>query len=569
MKNFACSLSFVFALLIVFISAPARADETVPGSACTVAGQVNTTGGPEQIPARTLICDGTVWKILKEVTVTGRSLTQVGNDTGSCTADKVGRMRYNETTDIWEYCDGSDPWLPFKKPLCQNDDTGECLLPAVRNSADADFIASNIASGVNILGVVGTRVGGAAATVTKLSSDGPISTCFITSAGRAYCWGEYQCLNGNGNCTNNWGINRATLNYGGGDSWDSLTAAQEVFGGHTNWTHIVSGHNHSCGIRAGALYCWGENADGQLGTGNSTDQIAPIAVSGGFTDWTYVTTGGLNDYQPNTASGRTCGIRNSNRLYCWGNNTSGVLGIGNSLSQNTPQQVTATADWAQVSGGAWHSCAVKTSGRLFCWGWGDNGALGSGYTTRNTPREATGATTDWVQVAAGAQHSCAVKTTGQLFCWGWNGNGELGTGNTTQAGTPQQVSGAATDWRYVATGMRTTCAIKTNGRLYCWGFGAGGERGDGAQTNTQSTPVEVSGGYTDWVTVSLAGGSSSYPNSSTVSDTWGRACGLRGNGRVYCWGDSDSGVIGDGMFREAAKDNFQLTPKAILQDISD
>jgi alpha-tubulin suppressor-like RCC1 family protein len=566
MKVFnAYSLVLACAILCTsFYAAPSRADETVPGSACTVAGQIQNTGGPEQMPGRDLICDGTVWRILTEKSTSGTSLYQVGYDSGSCTAAKAGRLRYASGTDVWEYCDGSDPWLPFKKPLCQNDDTGECLLAAARNSGDADFIAANIANGVNILGVVGTRTDGSSSPIVQVTSEGNNASCYRTSSGRAFCWGDYSCIRGNGNCTNNWGLNIPTLNYGNGD-WTSVVWAQEVYGKHTNWTSIVSEANHSCGIRGGALYCWGDNADGQLGTGNNTVQFIPTAVSGGFTDWTYVAVGGVNDYTGSySTSGRTCGIRNSNRLYCWGSNISGALGIGSTINQNSPQQVSgATADWAQVAGGAWHTCAVKTTGRLYCWGWGDNGALGSGTTTRNTPREVTGGGTDWQYVATGQQHTCAVKTTGRLYCWGWNGNGELGVGNTTQYSTPREVSGSATDWSFVAAGLRTTCAIKTNGRLYCWGFGGGGELGNGSTTNTQSTPIEVAGGYTDWVDVSLGGATDAYPTSSTTDDTWGRVCALRANGLLYCWGYTDGAFAGDGIFRQTDQNSIETSPKLV------
>lgn len=45
----------------------------------------------------------------------GRTSLQIGNDTGVCTASKTGRLRYNNVSDKWEYCDGSDPWLPFEQ----------------------------------------------------------------------------------------------------------------------------------------------------------------------------------------------------------------------------------------------------------------------------------------------------------------------------------------------------------------------------------------------------------------------------------------------------------------------
>ena len=65
-------------------------------------------------------CDGTTWKNLREIDDSGsgaRTRLQIANDTGSCTAAKTGRLRYNDGTDTWNYCDGSS-WVPFEATGC-------------------------------------------------------------------------------------------------------------------------------------------------------------------------------------------------------------------------------------------------------------------------------------------------------------------------------------------------------------------------------------------------------------------------------------------------------------------
>lgn len=119
----------VFAGLLI-VSASAIAAETQPGDACTVAGAVQETGGPEQLPGRVLICDGATWKSLNERTNDGKSLFQVGGDTGSCTADKQGRLRYTSASDIWEYCTGS-AWSPFEQAGSACGGPADC--PAIGN----------------------------------------------------------------------------------------------------------------------------------------------------------------------------------------------------------------------------------------------------------------------------------------------------------------------------------------------------------------------------------------------------------------------------------------------------
>ncbi len=88
--------------------------------ACTsptgVLGSLNYDSGTSTVTR----CDGTNWKVLEEHDASGsgtRKRTQVANDTGSCTAIKLGRLRYDGTT-TWEYCNGS-AWVPFEQ-------AGEC-----------------------------------------------------------------------------------------------------------------------------------------------------------------------------------------------------------------------------------------------------------------------------------------------------------------------------------------------------------------------------------------------------------------------------------------------------------
>lgn len=98
---------------------------------------------------------------------------KVGTTAATCTASLAGTIRYVGGAVPWEYCDGS-AWGPFKQPQCSEDGTGGCYLEATRSTSDADFTASNIASGVNILGVTGTYSG---------ASCSPINTQTFNSSG--------------------------------------------------------------------------------------------------------------------------------------------------------------------------------------------------------------------------------------------------------------------------------------------------------------------------------------------------------------------------------------------------
>lgn len=241
----------------------------------------------------------------------------------------------------------------------------------------------------------------------------------------------------------------------------------------------------------------------------------------------------------------SCAIDSGGDLYCWGNNFYGQLGrgtTGNACTSQTanchiPTKVGAFSDWQSVDGDFSHTCAIRGSGLLYCWGDNVAGQLGRGNTTdSSTPILVDGQAhdiTDWVKVsvdgdaATGANgRTCALRSNGDAYCWGDNSNGELGDGTTAQRTWPTQVPGS--HWSDITVSDDHGCGIRC-GKLFCWGNGANGRLGNGSTTSSL-TPVEVSGGYSDWTQVSADSAST---------------CGLRSNGKAYCWGINGQGQLGD------------------------
>src|SRR5262245_44966447 len=182
-----------------------------------------------------------------------------------------------------------------------------------------------------------------------------------------------------------------------------------------------------------------------------------------------------------------------------------------------------SSDWVQVSAGTHHACGIRTTGRLYCWGSDNFGQLGNGAPTalQPTPIQVAGGATNWTQVSAGGLHTCARRSTGRLFCWGFDGFGQLGNGPTAgEQPTPVQVAGGFTDWTQVSAGSVHTCGRRSTGRLYCWGSDTFGQLGDGGTDADQPAPTLVAGGATNWTNVS-AGGQ--------------HTCALRSTRRLWCW----------------------------------
>lgn len=90
----------------------------------------------------------------------GGGSVKIGYDNRTCDGTLEGSIRYNSSTGVAEFCDGSSWTSPGTSATpCTDDDTAECLLDSTRDNSDSDFSASNIADGVNILGVTGTFTG--------------------------------------------------------------------------------------------------------------------------------------------------------------------------------------------------------------------------------------------------------------------------------------------------------------------------------------------------------------------------------------------------------------------------
>src|SRR5438552_2234751 len=79
-------------------------------------------------------------------------------------------------------------------------------------------------------------------------------------------------------------------------------------------------------------------------------------------------------------------------------------------------------------------------------------------------------------VAGGYQHTCAARSDGSVWCWGWNQNSQLGAGQTANSSTPvavQNLAGAT----FLSNGYQHGCAVRTGGSVWCWGDNVFGQLG--------------------------------------------------------------------------------------------
>ena len=297
---------------------------------------------------------------------------------------------------------------------------------------------------------------------------------------------------------------------------------------------LSAGAGHLCSINGdGELACWGLNLDGQVGDG--TEEIRDTLTQVGVEDdWLTVSAG--NRF--------TCAIRqrkaNSGSLWCWGANDFGQLGIGSLEEKSTPTQVGRASDWVTVSTGRDHACAVRTNGGLYCWGSDDFGQVGNGAVESSDVLSPirVGADQVWTRVSSGYGSTLAVDSNGNLWGWGFNDVGQLGDGTTTNREQPTQIGSddddewaepiAARPYDWEPTWWSTTssffsCALKTDGSLWCAGDNSSGQFGDGSY---DSSNVFV-----------RSGGNTNTYLSASIGESY--MCGVQMDGSLWCWGSND------------------------------
>jgi serine/threonine protein kinase/alpha-tubulin suppressor-like RCC1 family protein len=265
---------------------------------------------------------------------------------------------------------------------------------------------------------------------------------------------------------------------------------------------LVAGRRHTCArSQTGRVWCWGDNAAGQVRAGAGAAVSQPTALEA-------QNIGGL-------AAGGThsCGLREDAQAQCWGSNLEGQLGGGTRTSREV---IVPGRRFTMLAAGADHTCGLTAEGAVLCWGKNDFGQLGDGSTSRRlapTPAKVPGPIS---AIATGASHTCALHRDGRLFCWGDDWSGQVGSGMRQSILDPTQVGGALR-FDKIGAGQTQTCGLTRDGKIYCWG-----------QEKTTPTVIPSSEAF------------------SSVAVGGEHVCALTRFGRALCWGRGQEGQLGNG-----------------------
>ena len=294
----------------------------------------------------------------------------------------------------------------------------------------------------------------------------------------------------------------------------------------TNWRQVAGGYYSSYGIKTdGTLWCWGDGAAGKLGDNTTTSRSSPVQTVMGGTNWVQVASNGQF----------AAAIRSDGTLWLWGYNNKGQLGDNTVVSKSSPvQTVTYSADWKQVACGYWHTAAIKTDGSLWCWGYNAYGTLGDNTSvTKSSPVQTIAGGSNWNSIASNFYSNFAIKTDGTLWCWGYGYNGQNAINSTVNISSPIQTITGGTNWKQVSCFGYNAGAIKTDGTLWMWGSNFYGELGDNTTVH-RSSPVQTVVGGNIWKQVGCGGQSGNHTTGAIKTD-----------GTLWLWGYGGNGNLGD------------------------
>ena len=293
---------------------------------------------------------------------------------------------------------------------------------------------------------------------------------------------------------------------------------------------LAAGAQHTCAILDdGTINCWGDNTKGQLGTGDTVTHSTPattLSLGPGRTAISVV-----------AGYTQTCALLDNGSVSCWGEqyltNDTKVINTSPSLVGDFGNNRSAV----QISSGLDFSCAVLDDGNVSCWGRGASGRLGNGGSTSSTnptPTSSFGPNRKAISVDLYSDHACALLDDSSVMCWGRNDYGKLGDGTTTEQNTPVQVNAFPTNTTPIAisVGSHHSCALLDIGDVSCWGEGSYGQNGDGTSVNRPS-PGLTSGFGDGRLAVSVSSGDH-------------HICAMLDSGEVACWGQGGSGRLGNG-----------------------
>lgn len=328
------------------------------------------------------------------------------------------------------------------------------------------------------------------------------------------CGGHYTVAINKFNKVYSWGNNE----YGqlGLKTTESQNLPQEV--DLKNISKIACGMDHTVAVtNSGRVYAWGDNMSCQLG------------IAGTPIDIKYYSR--YHEHKSDSANRRTtptklklrnienvsCGsaytmvLNKSGRIYGWGENWDGQLGLGHNEPQYLPQKLPLVLppvlpsmhedsemfpDYPRKGNltmenvkivellcGSSHTMAITNTNEVYTWGYNKYGQLGLGdndYPSRDGFGTTCCTHRDYPHkldskniklISGGIYHTVAVDNFNNIYAWGYNKNGQLGLGHNKKRNLPEKLSLHLGNIASICCGDYNTTLVTESGEVYQWGKG--------------------------------------------------------------------------------------------------
>lgn len=305
-------------------------------------------------------------------------------------------------------------------------------------------VQNALAAPIGNFSIAPLRTEGIGPAAAAVSGNGHV--CALTLARDSYCWG-YSSFGQLGD-----GSSDPTVN--------GVLPPRKTAGG-LHFASLSLGDGYTCGLTTtGVAYCWGGSTEGMLGNGTEDDITAtPTPVSGGLI---------FTELHTHPVGRSVCGLVAGGQAWCWGRNANGQLGDGTTDERTVPTAVAGGLAFTTITVGVRHVCGLTADGAAYCWGDNELGQLGQDG-EHLTPSSVDGGL-DFTAITAGTAYTCGIVTSGEAYCWGDNEQGQLGNGTTTASPLPVLVSGGLV-FSQLSAGQDHTCGLTDAQVAYCWGFG--------------------------------------------------------------------------------------------------
>ncbi len=234
---------------------------------------------------------------------------------------------------------------------------------------------------------------------------------------------------------------------------------------------IIVGAQHSCAIRKkdGALFCSGDNGQGQLGNGTTTGSMR-------VTEYSQVKLPGVSFIDIALTDKSTCAISNANDVYCFGSNDNGELGIGSPFlyPKLTPQKI-GNLKLKSITGGLNHYCGILNNAtgkqnKVVCWGSNKEGQVGQSNRGKIIKPTEIANSQKVTSVSAKKETSCMLDSENKTFCFGSNYEGIIAQRpQEALAHVPFQIE-KDKKFKVISLGNADACGISLlDHTVSCWG----------------------------------------------------------------------------------------------------